>query len=437
MESSYPLHHDAGSLSDVIDWVDDRFGPILKLWGVSMLPPNPRWWVYGCDLARLPVNTWFSQEHFGAAGASIDPNEALQRSLGEALERYSGLSESFPADHVLLRPADNPIVEMFPICASHEECPPAFKVARLKKQVTHVRMNRLSDDSEALVPANHVHLGFSPRPPEPMVTLPISTGLAFHTHLPAAIWSGLCEVAERDAMMLAWWTRRPLRRIDLNTARLPESLMIRLERLNEVGLTAHLFDMTTDFRVPSVFCLVTGEQYPYVIAGAACNSNPVSACAKAIDEGASARLVTNGDKWPRDIPSTKAFGWVRQLEHHIMLYAGWRSCPAFDFLWHSESHPLPFEEFVQADWWQAPAGMVELKTIAAKLEDLGLTVLWSDVTAPEVKALGHVARVVVPQMVPLSQNHNARWLGTPRLRQAGGRDSTDGSAFNEYPHPFA
>jgi ribosomal protein S12 methylthiotransferase accessory factor len=430
------LQHDPGELRGVIDWVDERFGPILKLWGIPLLPPEPRWWVYGCDLARLPIGTWSSPEHFGAAGASIDPHQALQRALGEAVERYSGLCNAAPEDCLLIAPAENPIAGIFPLCAPDESCPPSFRESRLKTPITHVRMRHLSDDCAALVSAAHVYLGFSPQPPEPMVTLPISTGLAFHTHLSKAIWSGLCEVAERDAMMLMWWNRRPLRRIEM-ARRLPECITSRLERLRQVGLTAHLFDMSTDFRIPTVFCLVTGERYPYVIAGAACHADPVEACAKALDEGASARLVTSGDKWPRDIPSILTFGWVRQLEHHIMLYAQWRSSPAFEFLWRSKGAPLPFDEFAQGDWWPAPAGMDDLVALAAKLATQDLTVLWTEVTAPEVAELGHVVKVVVPQMVPLSQDHNVRWLATPRLLRAAGLHRADSSAFHRYPHPFA
>jgi len=298
-------------------------------------------------------------------------------------------------------------------------------------------MQQLSNGLEVYVPAGHVHLGFSPSSPEPMVTLPISTGLAFNSELSRAIWSGLCEVAERDALMLAWWNRRSLPKIELTNTRLPELLAERLARLHCVGLAAHLFDMTTDFRVPSVLCLVTSDSYPFVVAGTACHADPVLACAKAIDEGASARFVTNGTAWSRDIPSFTDFSWVSHLEDHIMLYASWEGSPAFDFLLHSGSPALSFDKFVRTDWWPTPSSQPTLESLAGKLDELDLTVLWRDVTAPEALGLGHVVKVVVPQMVPLSQSHNARWLATARLLRAARLVDAHASDFNPYPHPFA
>jgi ribosomal protein S12 methylthiotransferase accessory factor len=429
--------HDPGALRGVLEWVDERFGPIQRLWGFSLLAPEPRWWVYGCDLARLPVGTWCTPEHFGSAGASIDPDEALQRALGEAVERYSGLVESAATTRELLAPADNPLADLFPVCAPDEACPLSFKETRLEAPVTHVRMQRLDTGREALAPAGHALLGFSPQPPEPMVALPISTGLAFHVDLATAIWKGLCEVAERDAMMLAWLTRRPLRPIDLSSAALPEDLATRLERLKSVRLSAYLFDMSTDFRVPTVFCLVTGERYPYTVVGAACHGDVAAACAKALDEAASVRLGLTGEKWSKTIPSLDSFTWVRQLEHHLALYAGWPSSPALDFLIHGDQAPLPFSDFAQQDWRQTPVSLQDLTALATRLEEADLTVLWTDLTAPEAEGFGRVVKVVVPQMVPMSQDHNARWLGTPRLLRHADLARTSPRSFNPFPHPFA
>src|SRR5262249_26249979 len=140
-------------------------------------------------------------------------------------------------------------------------------------------------------PAGFVHLGFWPEPPEVPVTLPISTGLAFDRSIEGAIWKGLCEVAERDAMMLNWWLRRPAPEIDFGMGDLPEGLGDRLERVACVNLEARFFDITTDFRVPTVFCIVTGDNYPKLVVGASCTTDPIAACAKALDEAISARVM--------------------------------------------------------------------------------------------------------------------------------------------------
>ena len=74
---------------------------------------------------------------------------------------------------------------------------------------------------------------------------------------------------------------------------------------------------------------------------------------------------------------------------------------------------------------------------ALELEGLGLTVLWHDVTAPELVGIGHVVKVVVPQMVPLSIRHDVRWLGTGALLAAAGLEKPRAADFNPIPHPLA
>jgi hypothetical protein len=80
--------------------------------------------------------------------------------------------------------------------------------------------------------------------------------------------------------------------------------------------------------------------------------------------------------------------------------------------------------------------MDSLSRLATQLQEAGLTVLWTEVTAPEAAAFGHVVKVIVPEMVPLAQDYNARWLATPRLRQAAGPDRAGALAWNPFPHPF-
>ena len=154
-------------------------------------------------------------------------------------------------------------------------------------------MTRLSDGECVYVPAGYVHLAFHPQH-EPMLTTPISTGLAFDPAVETAIWRGLCEVAERDAMMLTWWQRRPAPEIDMragscSAAGLPAALADRLDRLERVKLTARFFDITTDFNVPTVFCVLSGSAFPYRIVGACCREDLGAACIKALDEAVAVR----------------------------------------------------------------------------------------------------------------------------------------------------
>lgn len=417
----------------VLDWIDARFGPVTSLRGRRMNAPEPAYWLFGADLARTPVGSWFSAVgQTGAAGTSVDADEALVRCLGELAERYSALTA--PIDGTR-RPVDPDLMALLPRCADDEDCPPSLRGRPPDVPVTHAPMTRLTDGAGIDVPAGYAHLAFQ-AVDEPVVATPISTGLAFDPAVHTAVWRGLCEVAERDAMMLTWWLRRAAPEIDVqsDSAAVPTRLVDRLDRLAAVRLRARFFDITTDFGVPTVFCVLDGDEFPRRIVGACCRTDLGTACAKALDEAVAVRQAVRGPE-AFDVVSHTDFAWITELEHHAKLYAHGHLPEAFDFLLARGENPVPFAEIAKRHTSAQPDSWADLVSVAGDLHAAGLTVLWTDVTAPELDGVGRVVKVVVPEMVPLSQWHRARWLATPRLTQGGGGSTA--AAFNPYPHPFA
>lgn len=427
----------AGPLAPALDWVSSRFGPVTHLERVRLGRPDPAWWAYTADLAR-PLGQWFTLWPAGAAGTSISDGQALRRALGEIVERWVALNAR-PTETITVAPSALPLSGRFPRCRAEEDCPPAFRgLDAVGDPVAHVRMQRLDGGSDEWVPAGFLHLGYEPTPPEPQVTDPISTGLAFHTDLAKAIWSGLCEVVERDALMLFWQSRTPLSRIEFLGEPIPDSIDSRLWRLRRAGLTAHLFDMTTDAGIPAVFCVLTSERYPHVTVGASCHDDPVQTCDKAMDEAVSIRLVVHRHQDPR-LWSSPGFSWVTDLYQHAAIYADGRINDALDFLLDHE-RALPFSAFRAREVGRPPGTLEDLRVVAKDWSDRGFTVLWSDLTSGDSRRMGHVVKVVVPEMVPLSQRFSARWLDTPRLVRYAttslGR-SPRYSDLARHPHPFA
>jgi ribosomal protein S12 methylthiotransferase accessory factor len=427
--------HDPGALREVLRWVDPLFGPIRRLERRHLEPPHPRWWVYACDLSRVPPGTWYSSQLANAAGASLEPDEALRRALGEAVERYAGLHPPPEGALQRLRAGEGDLWGRYPRCAPDEPCPLSMRRLDSRTLLTHVRARRLTDDRPVVVPAGMAFLSFAPEPREPPVAIPISTGLAFHAEAHRALWNGLCEAVERDAVMLAWWTRRSPPRIEIQESEAPDRLAERLERIRRAGLGVHLFDITSDIPLPTVLCVVTGDRAPYASVGAACVSDPEAAATKAVDEAVYIRLCF-GER-PRELPSLKAFGWVRTLEDHGQLYAGWRGSPALEFLLGALGPVVTFAELAARKTWPAPVGAEDLALRGKDLEALGLTPLWVDLTVPEARPLGRVVKVIVPELVPMTHDHRARWLATPRLLQHAGVRRASAAAFNPYPQPMA
>ena len=425
---SAPLADEADALRA---WADGRFGPLGTVRRLRLGPPEPPWWYCGAELARVPLGNRFSQERLTSGAAALDPHEAVIRAIGEGIERYSALTAPISGELATLR--EGGFADRWPVCAADEPCPPAFRAPPLDTPLTQIRAQRLSDGSAALVPASIAHLHFRPTLDEPTISTPISTGLAFGRDTARAIWSGLCEVAERDAIMAMWWLKARLPEIDGTGAGVPEALAERLALLTRAGLQARLFDMAHDFRIPSVFCVLIGPRFPFVVVGAGCDADPTRACIKAIDETIALRyyLRDRGAIQPPPIPQA-----VQRLEDHALYYASGQRLDAFSFLLDRQTPPQPFAEFAAGDWWQQPPDMAALAQFATERECDGLTALWLDLTGPDTLGLGRVVKVIVPEMLPMSADHATRWLGTSRLLARAGHREARAGAFNPDPHPF-
>ncbi len=409
---------------------DARFGPVLDVHRQRLGDREPRWWLCTTSLARYPIGSLFNESPPTSAGTSIDAEQALRRAVGEALERYCALTVKIPLERASLR--ETGLLGRLPVCAPDEPCGWSFRFLPEDEPVTQTPVRSLATGEEMLVPAALVSLAFAPEPPEPPVALPISTGLAFHPRLHEAIWRGLCEVVERDAVMTMWWLHRPVREIEIG-AGCPDALADRLERLWARGLRARFYDITTEIEIPTVFCVLSGEHFPQLVVSAASRGAPKDACSKALDEVVSMRIALQARVGDR---SRVTDGAPAGLVEHAQLYADGAHADAFDFLLCEEHPVLPYSAFADRAC-NVPQDMNALEEVASSLADDGLSVLWADLTAPDVADLGFVVRVVVPELVPLSPDDRIRWLGTARLLGRAGLADATRAAFTPYPHPFA
>jgi ribosomal protein S12 methylthiotransferase accessory factor len=106
---------------------------------------------------------------------------------------------------------------------------------------------------ERFVPAVMTHLYLRPTSQE-RIWQEISTGVAAHTRLEAALISAICEVIERDAIAITWLARLQLPRIEFTTP-LPAALATNFELLKRSLVQQYFFDATTDIGIPTVYAV--------------------------------------------------------------------------------------------------------------------------------------------------------------------------------------
>jgi ribosomal protein S12 methylthiotransferase accessory factor len=294
-----------------------------------------------------------------------------------------------------------------------------------------------------LVPACQVYLNYRFDEGEGSPGRNASTGLAAGATLEEAILSGLFEVIERDAFAVCWLHRKVGPRIRIDDPELSATLRHRFHA-GHPAVDLQFFDITLDIPVLSVFSVMRrpAEFGPALVLSSVSRLSPREVIVKCLREMGQTmpylRFLRNNLKnWE------PASDWsdITSFDHHFLLYSKHPELidEAMSFCAEAD------EEVAFSDLPDPSTGRVlgDIEHCVRLLDERGLEAIVVDITVPEIRDLGlHVVRVLIPGLVPLHGNHNARFLGVPRLYElpsklnwaAGGWDSSAG--INPYPHPF-
>ena len=376
----------------------------------------------------------------GGAGADVDAEQSWIRAVVEGAERYSTMVYS-PSDFVVapaseLGPAALDL-HTIPCCSDDEYSDPSCPLhpPDLDSPIRWVRGVSLVHGGERLVPAVMTHLYLKPWPAE-RFWLPISTGVAAHTHLKPALAAAICESIERDALALTWLLRLPLARIESTSTR-SQSLDTLLDRLAQSTVRHHALDATSDVGVPTVMAVQVTEGHPHcrIFMSCATAVDAEIAFAKAIREASPARAVLeSAPPCPADVRD------FCEVTHGASYYGRGGGPDDFSFLLDTQTTTRLADVGDRALRAPGTKQSQELDRLIARLRSLRMEAIAVDLTADEVRDAGlWVVRVIVPDLVPISFIHRARYLGTSRLREQARRCQEAGQAteINPNPLPFA
>lgn len=383
---------------------------------------NPKWFVSSLILANNPIGSVQMQQFGGAAGSSIYLEDSVTSCVCEGFERYSSIN-FFNQDTPYMMCVD--YSKGYIRCADGEDAPASFKQNGITVPLEHTQVVRLVDGTLDYLPYELVHLGFQKGDISRLFFSPISTGCAFHTDKVLALKRGLEEVIERHALM-SWWydNGRKEKAIELDDC-LDFDIHERVRRIHEKNIRVRLFEISPITGFPVVFCMLQSEVFPYFSCGASCSTDIKQAIVKSLDEAVSIRYMSEFIGC-RDV-DTSNFKWVKKLEDHMVLYSNWKDSPVIESIMGKQAEMLDVADYQRINL----ETMDDLRIQAARLKKLGFDVYYKDLTMDEVKPIGNVFRVIVPQMIPLTQYDNVRWLSSLL---------TDGKTLadiNPYPQPFS
>lgn len=426
---------------------DDRFGPVHHVYRTE----DSAFCLTGALLATG------RETPEGGYGRSGDYASSERVALFEALERFAGQRPTgsravlrAPFEQLDAARAVDPQRLGLPDPAFDGHPASATTAYTPQLDLDWVHGLSLTRDRPIAVPE---HVAYYDSPCQPRVVYECSNGCGLGNSIAEATLYGLFELAERDAFLMAWYARTPLRAVvpppDPTVAQL-------VDRAAMVDYRVWVLDATNDLAVPAVIALAeyrgTARDAPRMFLAAGAHHDPVAAI-----RGAVVEVVTNVFHFARRAATEP--GWydrqrllrlwhephlVRTLDDHVGVNTLPQAVPRWDFLVAQGDEPLPWREV----WPGAPAPVPDLTQLLAatvrRLAGLGLEVVVVDISEPGARAqLGlHAVKVVVPGTLPMTFGHvNHRTRGLPRLLDVPHRLGRATRPLRHtdltiHPHPF-
>ena len=340
--------------------VFERVGPIASVGEVESFPVP----YYLATLSGTPFSDAAAPDH--AAGVGLDWDPAFMKALGEALERYSA---------AMYRTAAFETAPESPIP------PERFVDAEwMETDVTHWQeAEHLQTGEQVDVPAS---LTVFP-PPERTIRPAITTGLGLGNGGVDSLCSGLYEVVERDAAMIAWYsTYEPM-----GLAVDDDGYGTLANRAKSEGLESTALLLTQDVDVPVVAACVHREgEWPRFAAGSSADLDPAAAARGALEEAIQNWLEL------RRLGSERASDEGGEIGFHAAFPESAR-----EFV--DPETTIPAETIGPPE---VPTGRAELDQLASRIADAGLDAYAARLTPRDIEAMGFEAvRVVIPSAQPL------------------------------------
>ncbi|MER5618742.1 YcaO-like family protein [Streptomyces sp. NPDC002215] len=382
-----------------------------------------------------------SSGNFDGAGGALDRETAAHLAAAESLERYSSCAWS-SQDMIWATAAE----------LGDDAIPPWEWPNLSPAELSDIRCGLVPTDPQiplrwvegwsfargrkVYVPAVQVYLKCPPESAAERYMHPVSTGCATHTDPLAAIANGLMEVVERDSIALTWLQKLRLPRLEFALDDLSSEHRAYVERAAGENIRTLLFDATTNLGIPVVYGVQLADHDHDLaqLVVATCDTDPGKAIAKLHREAASLRIALRSHAGrhtnPKDPEDTVS------VIGGALLAGKYDQRHRFDFLLEGDRPVRAFSELPR------PAdGTSELSWLLERLSRADCEVVVVDITTDEARQVGAtVVRVMVPQLMPLSFAHRARYLAHSRLYEAPramGHPVHSENGINPTPQPFA
>ena len=427
---------EAAALARFRGLVDARTGVIRTVDLLRITERDPRVFMAHADPCDTTPLFGIEASNRGVA-CSATPERAIIRACGESVERYC--SAVFDTDAMPLATYEDIVAggdravavqDLYPFDDAQRD-DPAFPYDDPRgRELRWVRGHVWHGSEEVWVPASCVYVPYRfDREVEPFTHMPISTGLAAGPDPEWCVRKGVLEILERDALMIVWYARLAVPRIDPESCRgVSPTCDALLDAIWAQRSRWELNLLTVDVAVPIVSAAIVDPDGPQPLTsfGIAADPDPARALMLAMEEALLTRVLVNRSELSDDAGAQP----IRTLRDHLLVHAASRDLRERMRFLTTDGPSIDFAEI---------AGRLPQGDLAERVADAGFEVIWHDVTSPDVAEHGLcTTRALMAGAQPLDNDHRFRHLGGRRLldvpRALGHPVSMH--ELNPDPHPF-
>lgn len=381
--------------------------------------------------------------NYHLSGYGIYMEEAIIRSLGEGIERYSLITASKLFASQVIYGSYNEIKNKCTVIPweyikiySDEDYTKLQQKIPLHNLTKDDRIGWLKCPSlfdsqkEIYVPTQFLFLGTSTEQDakEKMFIPAFSKGTAAHTDIKKAIKSAIMEYIEADALMIRWYTDEKPKRVKIDDPALGAVISEFIGKL-DMDLICYQFTLS-DMPAHSFGVALVNQKdsRPIAILGCQTNMNPAKAIYRATFEALAIHyLASNGPLLlPEYYLNTVAERNFTNLDTNVAFWAN--------------AENVDFKRNFFRDMYQGQIPLSVLKDTSGSNDDEDISILlnklnsvseygvYLDITPPDVMDKGwRVIRIFIPELVQMSLPGHP-YSNHPRIRRFGG-------ITNDLPHP--
>ncbi|UAL49793.1 YcaO-like family protein (plasmid) [Sutcliffiella horikoshii] len=232
-----------------------------------------------------------------------------------------------------------------------------------------------------------------------------SNGCAVGGSLEEAITYAIFELIERDAFLLAWYTKKVKGIIDIKSIRDLEAR----NRINDIasyGYNINVLDITSEFGITAIWVLAdskSNKSLPKSFSAAAAHFDPIKALNSALKELAG--FVHHGvNNWDVDRKRAKELyenpEKVSDIKDHALLYTNIEMFSSFNFIFENN---LPVYDIRNVPSKNYTSINEALESILNLFEHFKLNVYFIDITCKELELANlFCVKTLIPELLPMT-----------------------------------